>query len=113
MLVNPFAQLDDAALNQGLERLSANQRSDDADIILHLLVVKERRLFVAAGYDTLANYCLGKWRYSRSTAYRRVAVVEQVEAFPELVDRLRDGRLHLCAAALVARRLEAATAREL
>jgi hypothetical protein len=113
MLVNPFATLDSKALEQNLLRLAAIERDVNADIILHLLLVKERRLYAPAGYDSLFAYCTGRLGFSRSTAYRRKAIVDRAQAFPELIDRLRDGRLHLCAAATVAPHLEPASAAKL
>jgi hypothetical protein len=113
MLANPFQALDNIALEQSLLKLAATERDVDADIILHLLVVKERRLYAPAGYDSLFNYCTGRLGFSRSTAYRRKAVVDKAEAFPELIGRLREGRLHLCAAATVAPHLELASATDL
>lgn len=113
MLVNPFESLDSCVLEQNLLKLAAAERDVNADIILHLLVVKERRLYAPAGYDSLFNYCTGRLGFSRSTAYRRKAVVDRAETFPGLIERLREGRLHLCAAATVAPHLEPASATKL
>ena len=113
MLCNPFESLADAELEQNLLALARVERDTNANIILHLMVVQERQLYVPAGYDSLFSYCVGKLGFSRSTAYRRKAVVDKVADFPELIERLRDGRLHLCAAAKIATHLETETAAEL
>ena len=95
------------------ESLANAERGTNADIILHLMIVQERQLYVPAGYDSLFSYCVGKLGFSRSTAYRRKAMVDKAGDFPELIERLRDGRLHLCAAAKIAAHLEAETGAEL
>lgn len=106
MIFNPFVSLDDAALEASLMRSAALERDANADIILHLMLIKERRLYVAGGYDSLFSYCTQRLGFSRSTAYRRKAIVDRADCFPSLIDRLRDGRLQLCAAAAIAPHLD-------
>lgn len=77
------------------------EREGGADIILGLMVVKERRLYAEA-YDSLFIYCTRELGFSKSTAYRRKVVVDAAERYPQILEWLRDGRLHLCAAAAVA-----------
>ncbi|HEX2556941.1 MAG TPA: hypothetical protein VHK86_01345 [Nitrososphaera sp.] len=113
MLTNPFARLDDKALEDSLLERALREKENACDIILHLVVVKERKLYVPAGYDSLFSYCAGRLGFSKSTAYRRKVVVDKVREFPELIERLKDGRLQLCAAAVIAPHLKRETASEL
>lgn len=110
MIENPFTFMDDGALESNLINLCRTERECGADIILHLLLVKERRLYAIAGHDSLFAYCKDRLGFSRSSAYRRKTIVDHAENFPSLIDRLRDGRLHLCAAACIAPHLEHETA---
>jgi len=105
MTSNPFRSLDDSALKASMERLARQEREANADIILHLLLIKERRLHVPLGYDGIFAYCVEHLGFSRSTAYRRKTVMDKASQFPDLIARLRDGRLHLCAAAALAAHL--------
>ncbi len=106
MLKNPFVSLDDDSLEASLISKTGLEREVNADIILHLMLFKERRLYVAAGYDSLFTYCTEKLGFSRSTAFRRKAITDRADQFPTLIDRLRDGRLQLCAAAAIAPHLD-------
>ena len=103
MLSNPYKSLGDSDLERSLMARAQAEREANADIILHLLVVKERKLYAPKGYDSLFAYCTGRLGFSRSTAYRRKAVVDKAADFPALIDRLKDGRLQLCAAAILKR----------
>jgi hypothetical protein len=105
--------LDDAAVEQKLMQLAHAERVIGADIISHLVEVQQRKLYAKAGYESLFMYCRIKLGFSRSTAYRRKAVVEKAVVFPEMIERLRDGRLQLCAAAAITTFLDVETAGEL
>lgn len=103
-------KLDDSTLLKNLEHLAANERETGVSIILHLIEVKKRKLYIGLGHDGLFSYCVERLHFSKSTAYRRKIVVDRAEQFPELLARLADGRLSLCAAAAVANHLTDATA---
>ena len=113
MTYNPFQLLDDDALKLGIETLARKECEANADIIWHLVLIKERRLHVPLGYDGIFAYCVEYLGFSRSTAYRRKVVMEKAEQFPDLIARLREGRLQLCAAAVVAAQLTAENQSEL
>jgi hypothetical protein len=105
MLANPFEALSDNELEQSVLRLAAVERDVGADIVLHLVMVNERKLHLAAGYDSMFSYCSRKLGFSKSTAFRRQAIVVKAAKFPQIAERLRDGRLQMCAAATVAQYL--------
>jgi hypothetical protein len=111
--MNPFQKLDDAAIEAGLMRLAKAERENNIEIILHLMVVWERRLFAPAGVDSLFTYCTRVLGFSASTAHRRCVVAKKGTEYPQLIERLRDGRLQLCAAATVAGELTPETADDL
>ncbi len=113
MLENPFNSLSDEAVHQALLTLAREEREAGVDIILHLVVVKARKLYAAWGHDSLFSYCTERLGFSRSAAYRRKTVVDRVDEFPELLKRLGDGRLQLCAAAAIAPHLTHESADEL
>jgi hypothetical protein len=113
MLANPFEALSDNELEQSVLRLANVERDIGADIVLHLVMVNERKLYLAAGYDSLFSYCTRKFGFSKSTAYRRQAVVAKAQAYPQMIERMRSGRLQLCAAAIIAQHLKPDTADQL
>jgi hypothetical protein len=94
-------------------RLAAVERDVGADIVLHLVMVNERKLHLAAGYDSIFSYCARKLGFSKSTAYRRQAIVAKAGKIPQVAERLRDGRLQMCAAATIAQYLTVENADEL
>jgi hypothetical protein len=113
MLANPFESLSDNELEQSVLRLATVERDIGADIVLYLVMVNERKLHLAAGYDTLFSYCVRKLGFSKSTAYRRQAIAVLASKVPQVIERLRDGRLQICAAAAIAQYLTVENADEL
>jgi 5-methylcytosine-specific restriction endonuclease McrA len=111
--MNPFSTLTNETLHQNLLTLARQERESSYEIIMHLMVVKARRLDGEMGYSGIFDYCTKALGFSRSTAYRRKTVMENAQKFPELLARLRDGRLHLCSAACIAPSLTTANATEL
>lgn len=111
--MNPFQELDDAAIEAGLKRLATAERENNVEIILHLMVVWERRLYAPAGVDSLFTYCTRILGFSASTAHRRCLVAKRAVDYPQLIERLKDGRLQLCAAATASKHLEPESAEAL
>lgn len=77
-------------------------REATTDAIAILAEVEARGLHVEAGYASLFTYCLGECGASRDRAWRWSRAAQAVRAQPELVERLRDGRLSLGAVAVMA-----------
>jgi 5-methylcytosine-specific restriction endonuclease McrA len=77
------------------ETLAAQERAALADMIEHLAEIDRRDIIRDYGYESLYAYCRAKLGYSEGFAYSRIRAARAVLSFPELLDKLRRGELHL------------------
>jgi hypothetical protein len=70
-----------------------------ADIVLHLSEVDSRKIYRDLGYPSLYAYCTIALGYSESAAYRRITAARCLTKHPEVYEKIRDGRMNLCAVA--------------
>lgn len=66
-----------------------------------------RRLYLGDGYPSLFAWCTRALRYSEHEAYLRIEVARAARRFPDILDRLADGSVHLTAVSLLAPHLTA------
>lgn len=91
--------LTDEALLRRLEMLGLQERECVADIVEHLMEVDRRESALDLGYASLFEYCVKKLGYSEGAAFLRIRAARAAAAFPEILERLRAGRIHLDAVA--------------
>ncbi len=87
--------LTDEALLSRLEELVRQEREGVADIVEHITEVDRREVTLDRGFPSLFDYCVKKLGYSESAAFLRIRAARAAGEFPEIVQRLRSGRLHL------------------
>lgn len=70
----------------GLEILEAHEKEIDRilsysveEIGVHLIEIRDKRLYQAAGYETFSMYCKGRWNRSRHWAYQLMNATEILE----------------------------------
>jgi hypothetical protein len=85
----------DDELLRRLAELVSQSRRVEADLVAHIGEVDERRLFARQAFPSMFAYCTEHLHLSEAEAYRRITVARAARQFPALLDRLRDGRLHL------------------
>lgn len=73
-----------------------------ADLLAHLAEVDSRRLFVPAGYPTMFAYCVGKLGFSEDVAFKRIRSARVARKFPDALDAIADGKVHVAALVLLA-----------
>jgi len=95
-------KLGDIELALRLKRLAADERFALTDVIFHLMEFDRRRLYSAMGYPSLFSYCVQSLRLSENEAYKRVQTARVCHRYPDILNRLRSGELHLAATALLA-----------
>ncbi|MFI5346801.1 MAG: hypothetical protein ACHQ51_10545 [Elusimicrobiota bacterium] len=86
--------------------LAARERLATAELIEHLAVVDDRRLWIGKGYGSLYELCLYGLRFSEGAAYKRIRAARAVQLFPAVGEMLRDGRLSLAALSMLHPHLE-------
>jgi hypothetical protein len=91
----------DDELLRRLSDLVGQSRRVEADLIAHIAEVDERRLFARQAFPSMFAYCTEALHLSEADAYRRITVARAGRKHPELLEALRDGRVHLSGLALL------------
>lgn len=104
-VVSSFRQLTDPQLAIELARLAAQERCSIVELVACLEEFDRRRLYLGLGFSSLYTYCQRVLHLGEGAAYRRIEVARASRRCPELLDMLRDGRLSLATACLVAQKL--------
>ena len=67
----------------------------DAELLLLLGEIDERKLYAAQAYPSMFAFCLGELGFSEDVACNRIAVARLARRLPRVLDFVRDGRVHL------------------
>ncbi len=86
--------LGDKELVARLRALVVRSNESEAEMIEHLAEVDERRLYLP-GHTSLWDFCLRELNFSENQAGNRIAVARESRRFPQMVEMLRTGRIHL------------------
>jgi hypothetical protein len=115
METNPCAlsELSDPDLLAGLSRVVATDRQVTAELIAHLAEVDRRRLYAGQGCSSMFVYCTERLGLSADATQKRIQVARASRRFPELLDCLASGRIHLSGLNLLAPHLTEDNARAL
>ncbi len=105
MSSNSVSLLSDDALLGAARALAQRARVLDAELLLHLHEVEQRKLHLQMGFSSMYAYCKEELGFSEDAAYNRLEVARVVPHFPQLLDVLRNKRVHLTGLRLLARHL--------
>ena len=105
MTTYSLEHLADSTLLSNLSKLVARDRTNTAAVLAHLAEVDARRLYAAAGYPTMHEYCIEEFGLSEAAAYKRTQAARAARRFPVLFAAVADGRLHLAAVCMLAAKL--------
>lgn len=94
--------LSDDDLISRVEDLVQRERVTTLQILFHLAEVDRRRLWRDLEYRSMFDYCVRRLRYSEGATARRLRVARLIARHPRVHDRIRDGRLSLCAVSKIA-----------
>ena len=97
-----LSNLSDNALLSRLHKLVTREKQTTLSILVHLAEVDRRELYLAYGFSSLFDYCVGDLGYSRSAAGRRIASARIIRRYPEVFGLLESGAVNLCTVGLVA-----------
>ena len=97
-----FKTLSDIKLLRGLDDLVAKSRQNEADLLAYLAEVDRRELYLEQGCSSMFGYCTEVLHFSEATAFRRIAVARAARTHPLLLERIREGALHVAGAKLLA-----------
>jgi 5-methylcytosine-specific restriction endonuclease McrA len=105
MRARSLSHLSNGNLLTKLDEAEARDRTGTAELLGYLAEVDRRRLYLPAGYPSMFAWCVETRHYSEDVASKRIRAARAARSFPAILDMLADGRLHLSAVSLVARRL--------
>ncbi len=102
----------DHALLRDLRALVRKDRATNVELIRLIAEVERRKLYRPA-HTSMYRYCVHELRMSEPVAYKRVMAGRVARRFPQVLDAVADGRLHLSALMLLQPHLTPANADEL
>jgi hypothetical protein len=103
----------DRVLLEALAKLAARDAALEAELLVHLGEVDARGLALAKGFRSLHAYCVEVLHFSESVAFQRITAARAVRRFPEILERIRSGELHLSGLRLLQPHLTAESCGEL
>lgn len=101
-VVVDLKRLSDTALVEEVGRRAGRERAATADLLRALIEFDRRRLYKAEGYASLFAYCTEALHYSEHAAFNRIEVARAAARWPQMLDAIEDGSLHLAGARLLA-----------
>jgi hypothetical protein len=94
MNTDALSLLDDALLCRVTD-LIRQSRGREADLLVHMGELDERRLYLRKGCSSMFAYCTDVLHLSEAEAYLRITAARASRQHPVLLAMLADGRLHL------------------
>ncbi len=88
----------DSKVLRELDALVAKGRHNEADLLAHLAEVDRRQLYLEQGCSSMFGYLTEVLHFSEATAFRRIAVARAARTVPLLLERIREGALHVAGA---------------
>jgi 5-methylcytosine-specific restriction endonuclease McrA len=97
---------------QMIDKVFRSERLCQANFILLLSEVYKRSLYLEAGHSTMTDYCTKRFGLSEYSSYKRIQLSKISARFPEILEALKEKKLSLTTASLIAPKLKAETYRE-
>lgn len=85
----------------------------EADLLAHLGEVDARRLYLEEGFPSMFAWCQRVLHFAEGVAYKRIQTARAARQFPEILEAVRKGDLHLTAVGLLAPNLTTSNCAEL
>ncbi len=73
----------------------------EADLLVHLGELDERKLFLARSFSSMFAYCVEELGFSEDATYNRIVVARAGRRFPALIEAVRSGKIHLAGVRLL------------
>jgi 5-methylcytosine-specific restriction endonuclease McrA len=97
-----LTHLADATLLRELVSLVAQDRATTAALLAHIAEVDARKLYLPAACSSMFTYCVRELHMSEDVAFKRIRVARAGRRFPEILEMLAEGKLHVSAVVLLA-----------
>ena len=90
-----LSSVSDLELRERLSAAVSTERVAAADVVYHLAELDRRKLYLEDACSSLFAYCVDRLGYSEDGANKRVRVARLVQRFPQVLDELASGEVHL------------------
>src|SRR6267143_1761136 len=87
--------LSSADLLSATRELVHKSRGLEAELLLHLGEIDERKLYLARAHPSMFAFCVEELGFSEDAAYNRIFVARAARRLPALIEALRSGKVHL------------------
>jgi len=90
-----LAALSTAELLARTRQLVEHSRRVEADLLVYLGEIDERRLYLERAFPSMFMFCVGEYGFSEEAAYNRIMVARAGRRLPAVIEALRTGEVHL------------------
>ncbi len=97
-----FDHISDDTLLADLAALVATDRRTTAALLAHLAEVEKRELYLPAACSSMFIYATRVLHLSEDAAFKRIRAARIARRFPQILDALADGRVHLSGVLMLA-----------
>jgi len=87
--------LSSADLLSATRELVQKSRGLEAELLLHLGEVDERKLYLQCAFASMFAFCVEELGFSEDAAYARITVARAARRLPAMVEAVRSGQVHL------------------
>ena len=106
-LQTALQSLSSADLLARTRELVKDSRCVEADLLLHLGEIDERKLYLERSFPSMFAFCVGDLRFSEGATYNRILVARAARQIPAIIHAMRSGQVHLGGLRLLAPHLTA------
>jgi hypothetical protein len=104
--------LSSADLLRATRDLVQKSRGVEAELLLHLGEVDERKLYLECAFPSMFAFCVEELGFSEDAAYARITVARAARRLPAMVEAVRSGQVHLTGLRMLVPHLTAQNHRE-
>jgi hypothetical protein len=97
-MMNPSSALESlssADLLSATREIVEKSRGLEAELLLHLGEVDERKLYLECAFPSMFAFCVEELGFSEDAAYARITVARAARRLPAVVEAVRSGQVHL------------------
>src|SRR5256885_8048993 len=95
------AALSSSDLLAKTRELARESCSVEAELLVHLGEVDERKLYLECAFSSIFAFCVEELGFSEDAAYYRIHVARAARRMPAIIDGIRLGRVHLAGARML------------
>src|SRR6267143_1797121 len=87
--------LSSADLRSATQVLVRRSHGLDADVLIHLGEIDERKLYLDWAFSSMFAFCVGELGFSEDVACNRISIARAARCMPVILEAVRSGRVHL------------------